>query len=147
MDYSLCNALNYNMIDKEKLWAIIEALIIYDVACQFWINFVKRIQGSPILQGFFALLTGLNMLWAVGKFHLAAHKEDCYASYSLNHIEGAGQVDGETMEPLWSRLNAIFTMGRAMSHAGRQELTDSGFSHETFKKIAAMRQFCAPWLG
>ena len=62
-----------------------------------------------------------DIVWAVGKFHLGAHKDICYPNFSLNHKEGSGQVDGETMEPLWSKLNAATITARAMSLAHREE--------------------------
>jgi hypothetical protein len=42
---------------------------------------------------------------AIGKFHLAAHQESCFALYSLNRISGVGRVDGEGSERCWSDLN------------------------------------------
>src|ERR1700730_1803507 len=44
----------------------------------------------------------IDFIVAVGKFHLGAHVKECFFKYSLNFITGAGQVDGEIMETLWS---------------------------------------------
>lgn len=133
MDYAVCNALGYNMRDSESGKAVKQALIIYDVACQFWIHFSSRLEVSPILQAFYSTAIAL-VLWAVGKFHLGAHKEECYAAFSINHKPGAGQVDGETMETLWSRLNPLMISARATSHAHRQEKGNTGIGDNAWKK-------------
>ncbi|KIK78357.1 hypothetical protein PAXRUDRAFT_164216, partial [Paxillus rubicundulus Ve08.2h10] len=50
---------------------------------------------------------GMDTVDAIGKFHLSAHKLECYPQFSLNIIEGAGQMDGEIIETLWASLNKI----------------------------------------
>ncbi|KAF8264207.1 hypothetical protein EI94DRAFT_1703402 [Lactarius quietus] len=43
MDYSICKALSFNMKD------IPVALVMYDVMCQYWVHFQKRVKNSPEL--------------------------------------------------------------------------------------------------
>jgi hypothetical protein len=43
MDFSICKALSYNMKD------IPVALLMYDIMCQYRVNFKKRIKKSPEL--------------------------------------------------------------------------------------------------
>ena len=117
---SLCNALAYNTKDFATGLFILQVLIIYDVACQFYKKFKQRWDQSAILQQIYGWFI-LSMIWAVGKFHLGAHKPICYPNFSLNHTEGAGQAAGETMEPLWSKLNLASITARAMSLAHREE--------------------------
>ncbi|KAI6027071.1 hypothetical protein EDC04DRAFT_2573228, partial [Pisolithus marmoratus] len=59
-DYSICNALGYHSE------SITKALVIYDVGCQWSINFRSRVKNT------------LEIVPAVGKFHLAAHKLSCF---------------------------------------------------------------------
>jgi hypothetical protein len=59
---------------------------------------------------------------AVGKFHLGAHVKKCFWKYTLNFVVGAGQIDGEIMETLWSLFNKFAVMARAMSKAHRVEI-------------------------
>ncbi|KAG1730928.1 hypothetical protein EDD22DRAFT_788602, partial [Suillus occidentalis] len=40
-------------------------------------------------------------------FHLSAHKLPCFVRFSLNFVNGAGQVDGEILETLWAPFNKI----------------------------------------
>ena len=95
IDYSICQALSFNTRGFE------EALVEYDVACSWSINFQKRLLASKYLN----LPKNLNVIPAVGKFHLASHKDDCFAKYSLNFVKGAGQQDGEILETSWASLN------------------------------------------
>ena len=94
MDYCTFNALAYNTKDEATTDTIQSALIIYDVACQYSLAFHRRWSESEILQSIFAWVIG-SIVWAIGKFHLGAHKETCYPKFSLNHIEGVGNEDGE----------------------------------------------------
>ena len=81
IDYAICHALGYNTHGLK------EALIAYDVACQWSIHFDERVKQSPHLH----LPQDLRWTPAVGKFHLAAHREQCFAHYSLNFVQGAGR--------------------------------------------------------
>jgi len=45
-----------------------------------------------------------DLIPAVGKFHLAAHVPSCFAKFSLNFVQGAGQLDGEILETLCQSL-------------------------------------------
>ena len=74
----------------------------------------------------------MNIIWAIGKFHLGAHKDDCYAGFSLNHKEGAGLEDGEVLERDWSFLNGIVEKYRTASKAARQEGIDNGIQFLNF---------------
>ncbi|KAI6023456.1 hypothetical protein EDC04DRAFT_2934178 [Pisolithus marmoratus] len=110
-DYSICNALGYHSE------SITKALVIYDVGCQWSINFRSRVKNSPSL----LLPPALEIVPAVGKFHLAAHKLSCFPRYSLNFIKGAGHLEGEILETLWAPFNKISPTARSMTQAHRQE--------------------------
>lgn len=136
------------MHDPETGKTIPQALIMYDVACQYFVNFQDRLRDSAILLALYAFVIG-TLVWAVGKFHLGAHKAICYVSFSVNHKEGSGQVDGETMEPLWSKLNMISITGRVKSLAHRQENKDTGILDSNWKKFITLgmsMECCTPSL-
>src|SRR5882724_5641615 len=97
MDYSICNALAYHTEPMNS------ALIIYDVACQWSIKFHRCVQDSHFL----SLPHITDLIPVVGKFHLAAHVPRCFARFSLNFVQGAGQLDGEILETLWSEFNKV----------------------------------------
>jgi hypothetical protein len=125
IDYAICQALSYNTTGLR------EALVEYDVACQWSINFARRLQQSATLH----IPKGLSWTSGVGKFHLGAHEQTCFAKFSLNFISGAGQQDGEILETLWAPLNKIASSVRAMSKAARQEMVDDHMRDSNWKKL------------
>ncbi|KAI5987586.1 hypothetical protein EDC04DRAFT_2518722, partial [Pisolithus marmoratus] len=129
-DYSICNALGYHSESTTK------ALVIYDVGCQWSINFRSRVKNSPSL-----LPPALEIVPAVGKFHLAAHKLSCFPRYSLNFIKGAGHLDREILETLWAPFNKISPTARSMTQAHRQEVYDDHMRDSNWKKLVGMGKF------
>ncbi|KAF9222835.1 hypothetical protein BS17DRAFT_665553, partial [Gyrodon lividus] len=95
IDYSICQALNY------QSQGICSSILAYDVACQWQTNFLKQVQEGAYLQ----VPDGMDIVAAVGKFHLSAHKLECYPQFSLNFMEGAGHMDGKILETLWAPLS------------------------------------------
>jgi hypothetical protein len=85
MDYSICNTLKYCTA------GLIAALIIYDIVCQWWINFLRRVESLCHL----SLPEGMKLLTAVGSFHLSSHIPQCFTLYSLHFAHGSGYLDGE----------------------------------------------------
>ncbi|KAI5997880.1 hypothetical protein EDC04DRAFT_2584961, partial [Pisolithus marmoratus] len=123
-DYSICNALGYHSESITKV------LVIYDVGCQWSINFSSKVKNSPSL-----LLPALEIVPAVGKFHLAAHKLSCFPRYSLNFVKGAGHLDGEILETLWAPFNKISPTAKSMTQAHRQEVYDDHMRDSNWKKL------------
>ena len=132
IDYSICNALKY------QSFGLTEGLVIYDIGCQWIVNFWKRLQQSPHL----SIPEVMQLLVAVGKFHLSAHIRECFVLYSLNFLYGSGQLDGEILETLWSPFNFISAPARTMSMASRHQLYDDYMRDSNWKKIVAIGQFC-----
>jgi len=77
----------------------------------------------------------LEITGAMGKWHLAAHIQECFLKFSLNFVEGAGEVDGEIMETLWSPLDEVAGLTQAMSVAHRQEVLDAYINDSNWRKI------------
>jgi Kyakuja-Dileera-Zisupton transposase len=128
MDYSICRALQYNTT------GLVEALVEYDIACSWSVNFAKRLEASDFL----SLPKGMQIIPAVGKFHLSTHKSDCFVKFSLNFIDGAGQQDGEILETLWASLNKSASSTRAMTKSHRQEVLDNYVRDSNWKKLVHM---------
>jgi Kyakuja-Dileera-Zisupton transposase len=97
MDYSLCKALSYNMED------IPVALVMYDIMCQYSVNFQERVDKSSEL----TLPDSLELRIGIGLFHIHGHQDSCLPRYSPSYIRGAKQVDGEIIETLWAPLNNV----------------------------------------
>jgi hypothetical protein len=125
MDYALCGAV-------ACMPGIKSLIFCYDVGCQWWIKFHLRLQnGAPHLKW----PSSLKLITAVGKFHLGAHIDDCFAKFSPNFIRRAGQIDGENLEPLWSSLNKISPSTRAMATSFRQETLDWHMNESNWGKM------------
>jgi len=103
---------------------------IYDVACQWSRNSKRRVKSSKYL----GVPSGLKLVPAVGKWHLGAHVVDCFPKFSLNFIQGIGQVDGEILETLWSITNKVSGTTRAMGKSHRSEVLDDVMYDSNWKK-------------
>ena len=128
IDYSICQAISYNSNGIRR------ALITYDVACQWCKNFLARVDKSP---GLF-LPDDLEVVPAVGKFHLSAHKASCFSRFSLMFLKGAGHIDGEILETLWASFNKISPSARSMTLAHHQELYDDHMRDSNWKKLVGI---------
>lgn len=125
MDYALCEALRHNM------QGIPQSLVCYDIMCQFGIHFLERVQENPYL-GFDPHLV---ILKGIGLFHIHGHQDSCFAEYAPNFILGAGMVDGEIIETLWSWINLIAGSTRGMSSSHRHEVLDDHMNSGNWKKL------------
>lgn len=128
IDYSVCQALKYHSVGLDR------ALVAYDVACQWSVNFHRRVESYDSL----SLPSEMEIVPAVGKFHLSAHKPACFPRFSLMFIPGAGHVDGEILETLWAAFNKISPSARAMSLAHRQEVYDDHMRDSNWKKLVGL---------
>lgn len=130
MDFSICEGFNYGQEGLPR------GLLIYDIACQWFINFWKRQKHNPDLRWPKAMADGLRV--AVGKFHIGGHQLNCFVRFALNFVFGAGQVDGEIIETLWAELNKSSGSTRAMSLCHRQELIDAKCRDWNWQKMIGM---------
>jgi hypothetical protein len=128
VDYSICNALNY------RTEGLPDSLLIYDIGCQWWINFLLRLRRSQTL----SIPERMKLIVAVGSFHLGAHIPECFVLFSLHFVLGAGQLDGEILETLWAAFNKISPSARSMSKAHRREVYDDHMRDSNFKKLVGM---------
>jgi len=113
---------------------------IYDVACQWIRNFARRVADSEYLD----LPSGMELVPAVGKWHLGAHVVECFPKYSLNFIKGVGQVDGEILETLWSTTNKVAGTTRAMGKSHRAEVLDDNMYDSNWKKWMGIGELVWP---
>jgi len=130
MDYSICQAL-------KRFPGHVQALIVYDICCQWSIHFRQRVSESDFLE----LYDSMEITGAVGKWHLAAHIPECFPKFSLNFVEGSGEVEGEILETLWSGLDEIAGMTQAMSIAHHQEVIDEYMNDSNWRKIIRMCRY------
>ena len=123
IDYAVCQSLS-SMAENLRV------ITIYDVACQWSRNFRRRVEDSKYLD----IPPNLQMVPAVGKWHLGTHVVDCFPQFSLNFIQGIGQVDGEVLETLWSVTNKVAGTTRAVGKSHRSEVLDDNMYDSNWKK-------------
>lgn len=119
---------------KYQMAGIKRIILYYDIMCQFWTNLKKRFKNNPHID----LPPKLEILRAIGLFHVHGHKDECFARFAPTFIPGAGQVDGEILETLWAVLNGIATSTRRQSIAYRTETMDDHMNDSNYKKLIGM---------
>ena len=124
MDYSICQAL-------KRFPGHQRALIIYDICCQWIIHFLERVSELEYLE----VSDSMEITGAVRKWHLAAHIAECFPKFTLNFVEGAGEVEGEILETLWSKMDEMAGMAQAMSAAHHQEVVDDHMNDSNWCKM------------
>ncbi|KAH9905103.1 uncharacterized protein B0H18DRAFT_964909 [Fomitopsis serialis] len=117
MDYALSQAFQF--------YAGLQTFILmYDIAC---------------FEAFDVAANGL-IFWGIGLFHIHGHQRDCLPKFSPDFIPGAGNVDGEIIETLWSPLNRISGSTRAMSTSHRKEVIDDHMNDSNWRKTATQQK-------
>lgn len=128
MDYSLSQALAYNMPESPT------AVVIYDIMCQYGVHLRSRFEQSPFLH----LPDGISIDGGIGLFHVHGHQDTCYPRFAPNFIPGTGRQDGEIMETLWAPLKLVSGSTRAMTAAHRRETLDDHMNDSNWKKTIGM---------
>jgi len=126
MDWSLCEALATTNIGR-----LTQVLHVYDINCQYCIHLGERIQINDQLN----MPSHVELLHAIGLFHVHGHKDECLYRWATNYVPGAGVVDGEVLETLWSVLNTVSSATRTASLAHRTEILDDHMSDSNWKKM------------
>ncbi len=125
MDYSLSEAMKYNS-DGIK-----DTLVMYDIMCQYGVHLRDRFSQSAYLD----IPPELNIKEGIGIWHVNGHLPKCYCRFCPLFIDGAGHVDGEIIETLWSSLNEVSGSTRGMTHAHRRELLDDHMNNSNWGKL------------
>ncbi|KDQ64024.1 hypothetical protein JAAARDRAFT_118810, partial [Jaapia argillacea MUCL 33604] len=129
MDYAFTQSLLHTMGGADALCLVMS---LYNINCQFAINLLRRIAQN---QQYLPLAKGITIHHGIGLFHVHSHQDLCTPRYLPNYIPGAGQVDGEVIETLWSNLNWITSSCRAMWNNHRAETFDIHMNKNIRKKM------------
>ncbi|KAI0038297.1 hypothetical protein FA95DRAFT_1505888, partial [Auriscalpium vulgare] len=124
MDYMFFNAIN-----RFKTSSL---LVSYDIACQWHKNLTKRAASNP------DWIVPTEIDFAVPKFHIAAHKEECQEEWDLAKKRGAGQTDGEGPERGWSNVNGAASSTKEMGPGGRHDTVDDHCGHANWRKTVGL---------
>lgn len=128
MDYAFVQAILY-------VRDLLVILMLYDIMCQFWVNFLKRLLD---VTDHIKLPSDVSFKRGIGLFHVHGHVKECFARYAPTFIRGAGMLDGEIIETLWNLLNHTAASARAMSWFHRQEYLDTHMADSNWKKLVGM---------
>jgi hypothetical protein len=125
MDYSFTNALKYNM--GTIPWVI----SFYDINCAYMKKLRARVEHNEFIQ----IPKKIRIIPGIGIWHVHDHRAECFAQHAPLFILGAGWVDGEIIETLWSTLNIVSGSARGMLAPHRQELVDFQMNDSNFMKM------------
>ena len=107
-------------------------VISYDIMCQYCINLYNRLKDLPFDNA--EQLYDMIVAFLIPKFHLAAHKQDCQVSRSLNYEPGVGRSDMEGPERTWFGLQG----GGSTKDQGPgywSDAMDDKFGHWNWSKL------------
>ncbi|KAF8131231.1 hypothetical protein EV363DRAFT_1296616 [Boletus edulis] len=130
MDYSLAYAMQYNMKN------IVRIINFYDINCAY----IKKLRSRVRNSNFIEIPDDVKIIPGIGIWHVHGHQTECFARHGPLFIQGAGWVDGEIIETLWSMLNIVSPSARGMSSPHRQELLDFQMNDSNFMKMIRMSQ-------
>lgn len=101
----------------------------YDVSCQWFKNFWKRMKDIPA--SLHLPLPPSSLLFKVPMFHLASHQDKCQPPFSFHFTKWIGRVNGEGVERLWAWLKGAGPSTVEMGPGNRRDTLDDfcGFSN------------------
>ena len=127
MDYSFCHGIaNSNIGDINHL------ILYYDVVCQYYVNLRQRIN---MARNDLPFPDQKTIYYGIGAFHISGHIPRCFPRHSPHFIPGAGVIDGEILETLWSVLNEVSPSAQTASLPARTELLDDHMMDSNWKKL------------
>ena len=127
MDYSSSNGIAHSNIgDNDKI------IIYYDVNCQYCVNFENRLKAS---RDYLPYPTGKTTYFGIGAFHISGHISHCFPCHAPHFIPGAGVIDGEVLETLWSTLNQVSPSAQVASLPSRSEMLDDHMLDSNWNKL------------
>ncbi|KAN0074433.1 hypothetical protein V8E55_011845 [Tylopilus felleus] len=87
MDYSLAQALGYNM------QGISNVVTFYDVNC----SYIKKLRAQVANNAYIEIRPEVMIVPGIGIWHVHSHRPECYARYAPLFISGVGWVDSEEL--------------------------------------------------
>ncbi|KAI0648759.1 hypothetical protein C8Q79DRAFT_1007334 [Trametes meyenii] len=109
----------------------------YDIAC----HLDRKLNNRFASYGYD--LTAHEITWAIPKFHINAHREQCRADYNLHFLPESAQVDGEGVERSWGKSNRAAGITKEMGPGSRADFLDDIFADHNWQKICALRALLA----
>ncbi|KAI6142207.1 hypothetical protein BKA82DRAFT_167039, partial [Pisolithus tinctorius] len=104
MDYSLANALSYNMAGLNHV------LCFYDINCSYMTNLRMQVGNSTFID----IPNSMQIMPGIGIWHVHSHKQECYACHAPLFMQGAGWVDGPRIEKIGNCMTQGMLIVRAV---------------------------------
>ena len=86
----------------------------------------------------YQLLDDAVITFAIPKFHIEAHGEDCKCAFNLNHLLGAARTCGKGIEMGWAEMNLVGVFTCKMGLAHRHKVLEDFMQAINFRKIQNM---------
>lgn len=112
-------------------------VVSYDIACQWGINFHKRMH-HKFPDDWFVNKDNLDVTLLVPKFHLPAHVEKCHREYSFNYTKFVGRTDGEAPERGWAKINGLAGSTKEMGPGSCWDTLEDHMGDANWKKFVGM---------
>lgn len=122
VDFAFLSAMKSTNVE-----GIPRVVLMYDIACQYWINFHKCNKGL--------LPANVEFNQGIGIFHAYGHKGECFLNYSPLYMSKIGVMTGEVVETVWAPLNQVSPATRSATPAAREETIDDQLSDSNWHKI------------
>lgn len=117
----------------------------YDIACQWCINFRKRVKNMPArLQPPESVTSKITFV--VPAFHLEAHIDKCKTAFSPRLTKNIARTDFECIERGWSFLNGAASAMKEMRPGHRRDVLDDFCGFYNWLKTITLRTFSSLFL-
>ena len=116
----------------------------YDINCQYRVHFDERTKRLHKAFGYLKSIPNAMfpfILFLIGKFHAAAHREGCRYKHSYNYIPGAAMTDGEALERIWAFIEAVAARTKEMLWGHRHDVLNDLYGDMNVKRVHKMREF------
>lgn len=127
---------NMDYIFASVLRRVLVAMVFisYDIACQWFINLFKRMEGWPLD---LSPHPNTALIPAIPKLHEPMHKTANHQMYSFNYLPGVGYTDGEAPERVWSGHNSLANSTKTQGPGSRQDVLDDHFGFWNWLKYCS----------
>ncbi|EIW82952.1 hypothetical protein CONPUDRAFT_152009 [Coniophora puteana RWD-64-598 SS2] len=142
---STCNdhkAVNNSFVKRNHLKVTgIGAIVCSQHAC--WVpnsgvNFERgeQVKQSPHLE----VPEGLEVIPAIGQFHVHGHQDKCVARYLPLFIKGAGNAVGDTIKSRWPAMNELANSARHMATEPHHDVINNHMRDDNEMKNAGIEE-------
>ncbi|OBZ73392.1 hypothetical protein A0H81_06621 [Grifola frondosa] len=121
------------LVASTLLGVILAILFSYDIACQWFRNFFKRMQEFPDDLRFEPKDA---VRFAIPKKHFRVHGPN-HSQFSLNYLPKVGRTYGEGIESAWAHMNPVSLSTREMTPGGRHEVLNDHWGGWNWQKTIA----------